>query len=300
MKKLSTIHISLIVLLIGVIVLGFYMVRKNNSIPEVYKTQTGSDSTASGTDSLYEAEQKQLQEKTDAYALYNSAVDNLDITACEKIAGNDTLKAECSDNVYSAQASKEKNAALCENIQNIATRAHCANGFVYDTALASGKQSDCGKIIGDSELKNACMKNVVFAKLEDRSFSGTVDVCETLAGADKEYCIGRIKKSGDIDLLQKGTATKDINACAQIQDMNMRITCGDTVYMTLALEQKDGSLCAKIIDTGRKTSCTTQFARVTDAAFLQDALTQNNLALCSRITTPDMRTKCTDTLLLKQ
>lgn len=300
MKKISPLHTSLVVLLVGIIVLGFYMTGKNNSTPEVHKTQTGSDSAGSGTDSLYEAEQKQLQDKMDAYALYNSAVDNLDITACEKIAGNDQLKAECSDNVYSAQASKDKNAALCEKIQNIATRAHCSNGFVYDTALASGKQSDCGKIIGDSDLKNACMKNVVFAKLEDRSFSGTTDVCETLAGADKEYCVGRIKKSGDIDLLQKGTTTKDVNACAQIQDMNMRNTCGDTVYMTLALENKNGSLCAKIVDTGRKDSCTTQFARLSDATSLQDALAQNNLALCSRIITPDMRTKCMDTILLKQ
>lgn len=212
------------------------------------QTQTGSDSTASGTDSLHEMEQKQLQDKMDAYTIYNSAVDNLDITACEKIAGNDKLKAECTDNVYSAQASKEKNVALCENIQDTSTKARCANGFLYDTALASGKQSDCGKIIGNDDLRNACMKNIVFAKIEEASFSGTTDVCNTLTGADKEYCVGRIKKSGDIELLQKGTNIKDVNTCTQIQDANMRNTCSDTVYMTLALENKDGSLCTKIVD----------------------------------------------------
>lgn len=236
----------------------------------------------------------------DAYTLYNSAVDTMDITACEKISGNDKLKIECTDNVYSAQASKEKNAALCEKIQNTTTKARCANGFLYDAALASGKQSDCDKIIGDSDLKGACMKNIVFAKIEDRSFSGTVDVCNTLAGADKEYCVGRIQKSGDIELLQQGTSSKDIRTCTQIQDASMKNTCSDTVYMTLALEQKDGSLCASIIDAGRKTSCTAQFARLSDATFLQDALTQNNLALCSKIVTVDMKTKCTDTILLKQ
>lgn len=38
----------------------------------------------------------------DDYALYNGAVDTLDIAACEKIIGNDKLKNECTDNVYAA------------------------------------------------------------------------------------------------------------------------------------------------------------------------------------------------------
>lgn len=235
----------------------------------------------------------------DAYNIYNSAVDTLDIGACAKIAGNDALKAECTDNIYSAQASKEKDATLCEKIQNTATKSRCANSFVYDTAIASGKQSDCEKIVGDSDLKNACTKNVVFAKIEDQSFSGTVDACNSLTGADKDYCTGRIKKSADIELLQKGTSTKDVNVCGQIKDINMKNTCSDTVYMTLAMERKDGSLCTKIVDTSRKTNCITQFSRINDATILQNALTQNNLAMCSTITASDLKTKCTDTLLLK-
>ena len=260
---------------------------------------TGSD-VSTTTTSLYETEQKQLQKKMDDYTIYNGAIDTLDITVCEKIIGNDALKTECLDNVYSAKASKEKNVALCDKIQDTSTKARCTSGFAYDSAIASGKQSDCDKIIGNSDLKNACMKNIVFAKIEDQSFSGTVDACQVLVGADKDYCVNRIKKDGDIDLLQKGTSLKDMNICGQIKDLNMKNTCSDTVYMTSALEKQDGSLCAKIVDVGRKTNCVTQFARVADAAFLQNALIQNNLALCTKIMTPDLKTKCTDTLLLKQ
>lgn len=233
------------------------------------------------------------------YALYNDAVDTLDITVCEKIIDNDTLKMECSDNVYSAQASKEKDVALCEKIQDTAVKSRCTSSFAYDSAITSLKQSDCDKIVGDSDLKNACMKNVVFAKIEDASFFGTVDACASLSGADKDYCTNRIEKDADIDLLQKGTTTKDIKVCGQIQDISMKNTCSDTVYMTLAMEKQDGSLCAKIVDTTRKGSCMTQFARMNDINLLEKALAENNLLLCASIITLDLKTKCTDTLLLK-
>lgn len=111
----------------------------------------------------------------------------------------------------------------------------------------------------------ACTKNIVFAKIENQSFSGTIDTCATLAGADKDYCINRIKKDSDIDLLQKGTNTKDINSCNAIKDQTMKTTCSDTVYMTTALEKKDGALCSKIIDPTRKTTCLSQFVKVADA-----------------------------------
>lgn len=301
MKKFPAIQVILVVLLVGVIALGFVMTKKK-PVKEVDNRGevTTSGSTESVTESLYEAEQRLLQEKMDSYASYNAAVDALDITACEKITGNDALKLECIDNVYAAMASKGKNGALCEKIQNTETKAHCANSFIYDTVLASGKQSDCEKIVGDSELQNACAKNIVFAQIENQSFSGTADVCSTLSGADKDYCMNRIEKDADIDLLQKGTTTKDVKICGQIQDVGMKNTCNDTVYMTLALEQKNASLCIKIVDTARKTTCTAQLSRVNDASILQKALSENSLALCATITTPEFKTKCSDTLLLKQ
>lgn len=248
---------------------------------------------------LYKAEQKKLQEKMDGYTAYNSAVDTLDIAVCEKIASDDKLKAECRDNVYSARASKGKNVALCDKVTDATTKSRCVNSFAYDAAIASEKQSDCDKITGDNDLKNACTKNAVFAKIENLSFSGTIDVCNGLIGADKDYCINRVKKDANIDLLQKGTNTKDINICGQIQDISMKNVCGDTVYMTLAMEKKDGSLCAKIVDTARKTSCITQFARINDANILSKALTENNISFCATITTSDLKVKCTDTLLFK-
>lgn len=260
---------------------------------------TGSDASTTTT-SLYETEQKQLQKKMDDYTIYNGAIDTLDITVCEKIIGNDALKTECLDNVYSANASKEKNVALCDKIQDTSTKARCTNGFAYDSAIVSGKQSDCDKIIGDNDLKNACMKNIVFAKIEDQSFSGTTDACTSLTGADKDYCVNRIKKSADIELLQKGTTTKDLDICAKIQDVGMKNICNDTVYMPLALERKDGSLCAKITDVSRKASCTTQFTRINDVTLLQKSLADNSISLCATITTTDLRTKCSDTLFLKQ
>jgi len=70
--------------------------------------------------------------------------------------------------------------------------------------------------------------------------------------------------------------------------------------MTLALEQKNASLCTKIVDTARKTNCTTQFVRINDVNILQKALAENNLSLCSTITTPDLKIKCNDSILLKQ
>lgn len=208
MKKISALQVISVLIIIGAIALGFFISNKNTGTTETATTQiesTGSETTMadSGSDSLYEMEQKRLQEKMDAYAFYNSAVDSLDMTVCDKILNDDTLKTECLDNVYSAKASKEKNAALCEKIQNTAIKARCMSSFAYDTAIASGKQSDCDKITGDDDLKKACMKNIVFARIEDQSFSGTVDTCASLSGADKEYCIGRIEKGADIELLQK-------------------------------------------------------------------------------------------------
>ena len=131
--------------------------------------------------SLYEAEQKKLQEKMDNYAAYNNAADTFDTTACDKITGNDDLKAECLDNVYSSMASKEKNMTLCEKIQDSQTKARCTSSFLYDVALASGRQSDCDKITSDNDLKNACLKNIIFTRIENQSFTGTTSVCETLA-----------------------------------------------------------------------------------------------------------------------
>lgn len=73
----------------------------------------------------------------DSYNIYNDAVAALDISLCEKIVSNDVLKSECSDNVYSAKASKEKNVQLCEKIQDKKTQSRCANAFIYDSALLS-------------------------------------------------------------------------------------------------------------------------------------------------------------------
>ena len=266
------------------------------------KTQTGtteSEAIIAGTKSIYEQEQALLQKKMDDYTLYNGAVDSMDLTACEKIVGNDILKAECLDNVNAAKASKGKDVTLCDKILDTERKNHCTSSFAYDTALASSKQSDCDKITGDSDLKNACTKNIIFAKIESQSFSGTTDVCDSLLGADKDYCVNRIKKSSDIELLQKGTNTKDLNICSQIQDTGMKNICNDMVYMTLALEKKDGTLCTKIVDTARKTTCTTQFARINDAALFSKALAANDLALCATITTPELKTKCSDNIFLK-
>ncbi|MDP2103446.1 MAG: hypothetical protein Q8K26_00825, partial [Candidatus Gracilibacteria bacterium] len=280
MRKLSTLQIILIVLFVGIIIFGFFISRKKSNI-DTNKTQTGA--TMLGTTSLQEAEQKQLQEKTDMYIIYNNAVDTLDVAACEKIAGDDKLKTECTDNVYSALASREKNITFCEKIQDTTIKAHCMNSFIYDTAIASGKQSDCGKITGDSDLKKACEKNIVFAQIEDQSFSGTISTCESLTGVDKDYCVNRIKKDTDIDLLQKGTNTQDLSICGQIRDITMKNTCTDTVYMALAMKKQDGLLCAKIVDAGRRANCNTQFARVNDANILQKAITGNNLPMCKTI-----------------
>lgn len=303
--KSPVIKILLVLLLVWVVGVGIFLSKKKsitwNEPLSVQSGATTEDTTESVPEvSLYEAEQQRLEEKQKQYDTYNTAVDTLDPTVCEKIIGNDKLKAECLDNVYSAQASKEKDVKLCEKITDTTTKDRCVNSFVYDTAIASAKQSDCDKIVGDSDLKSACEKNIVFAKIEEQSFSGTVDVCNTLAGADKDYCVNRIKKDSDIDLLQKGTNTKDISICGQIQDINMKNTCSDTVYMSLAIEKKDGSLCTKIVDVNRRTNCIAQFARVNDVSLLQKALAENNLSLCTTITTPDLKIKCTDTILLKQ
>lgn len=298
MKKSFNFQIILIVFLIGIAIFGFLISKKNSNNGELNGTQTWA--IVSGVTSLQEAEQKQLQEKVDRYTAYNGAVDTLDIAACEKIVGDDILKTECIDNVYSALSSREKNVTFCEKIQDVTIKAHCMNSFIYDTAIASGKQLDCDKIVGDSDLKEACTKNIVFAQIENQSFSGTISTCESLTWVDKEYCINRIKKDSDVDLLQQGTNTKNISICGQIKDTSMKNTCTDTVYMTLAIEKQDGLLCAKIIDTLRRTNCNTQFARVNDANILQKAIAGNNLSMCKTIVTLDMRTKCTDTLLLKQ
>lgn len=130
--------------------------------------------------SLYEAEQKKVQEKMTNATAYNTAVDSLDVTGCDSIVNNDTLKSECLDNVYAAQASKDKNVALCAKIQDVKTKTRCTDSFSYDAALASGKQSDCEKIVSDSDLKNACLKNIVFTRIENTAFSGTTDICATL------------------------------------------------------------------------------------------------------------------------
>ncbi|MDD2891383.1 MAG: hypothetical protein PHQ95_00255 [Candidatus Gracilibacteria bacterium] len=302
MKNLPIFKTLLVVFLIGIMALGFFASKKKPVAPNVAKTSveaTLSETGTSETLSPYEAEQKRLQKKTEDYAFYNTAVESLDITACDRIIGDDTLKTQCADNVYSAQASKEKDVTLCDKITDTTTKARCTNSFAYDSALVSGKQSDCDKITLDSDLKNACMKNIVFAKIENAGFSGTVDTCASLTGADKDYCVGRISKGTDIELLQKGINNKDIATCGQIQDTSMKNTCADTVYMTLALEKQDGSFCAKIIDAARKTNCTTQFARVNDANILSKALSENNLPLCATITTSELKAKCSDTLLLK-
>ncbi|OIP54060.1 hypothetical protein AUK10_01635 [Candidatus Gracilibacteria bacterium CG2_30_37_12] len=302
MKKLPILHIILIVLLVGVIAFGFFANQKKTNTIDKNLIQTGTitNTGISETNSLYEAEQKQLQEKMDSYTTYNTAVDTLDITLCEKIINNDTLKKKCTDNVYSAQAAKNKDATLCEKIQDTKTKAHCANNFIYEAITSSGNIADCSKITGDDALKNTCTKNIVFAQIESTSFSGTTNTCDSLTGADKDYCINRIKKNTDVELLQKGTNTKDINICKQIADLSMKNTCSDTIYMTLALEQKNASLCTKIVDTARKTNCTTQFVRINDVNILQKALAENNLSLCSTITTPDLKIKCNDSILLKQ
>ncbi len=302
MKKFSILHTILIVLLVGVMTFGFFTSQKKTNTVDKNLVQTGTitNTGTSETDSLYEAEQKQLQEKMDANTNYNAAVDTLDVTICEKIINNDTLKKECADNVYSAQAAKSKDVKLCEKIQDTKTKTHCTNSFLYETITSSGNITDCNKITGDDALKNACTKNIVFAQIESSSFSGTINTCNSLAGADKDYCVNRIKKDGDIDLLQKGTNTKDINVCKQIVDIGMKNTCSDTVYMTLALEQKNGSLCTKIVDVNRKTTCTTQFSRVNDATILSKAIAENNISLCATITSSDFKTKCSDTILLRQ
>ncbi|MDD2916360.1 MAG: hypothetical protein PHH70_00755 [Candidatus Gracilibacteria bacterium] len=300
MKNSPILQVLLIVFLVGA---GIFLYIENKSTvrPEDTKIQSESErGTTDGVNSLYEAEQKKLQKKMDDYTIYNNAVDALDIGACEKIVGNDALKSECTDNVYTAQASKEKNVQICDKIQNTDTKTRCLSGFAYDTAIASGKQSDCDKITGDSDLKNACTKNVVFAQIESASFTGTVDVCASLTGVDKDYCMGRIKKDTDIDLLQKGTSILDMQVCLKIQDTKMKNTCSDTIYITQAMEKQDGTLCAKIVDPARKTTCTAKFVQIADKLALQQARASNNLAMCAKITTQALKTSCTDGILQKQ
>lgn len=301
MKKYSILQTILVIVVIGILAILLFVFIKKIGKWETNEKQvelTNSGVWISGANSLQEAEQKQVQDKIEMYNIYNNAVDKLDITVCDKIT-DEKLKTKCMDNVYSALSTKEKNETLCEKIQDMTIKVHCINSYVYEIAIASGKQSDCNKISGDNDLKRACTKNVIFSQIESQSFSGKTNVCESLGGDDKNYCINRINKSSDIDLLQLWTNTKNINICGQIKDISMKNTCSDTVYIALAMEKQDGSICNKIIDSNRKTNCLTQFARVNDASILQKAITKNNLSLCTTITTPDLRTKCSDTLLLK-
>lgn len=250
--------------------------------------------------SLHTEEQSLLQAKMDNYTAYNNAVNSLDPSACEKIVDNNTLKAECNDNIFASKASKDKDKTQCENINSPSRKAHCLNAFVYDVVVASGKQTDCANISGDDSLKAACIRNVVFAKIEQPTFEGEVSICDSLSSDDKKFCVERIKKDSDVDLLSQGVNDKSTTTCQKIQDQNIRNSCFDTVYITLAIEQKNAKLCAKIVNDDRKSACIARLSQISDVAILQSATEDNDLAKCSSIVNAEYKQKCSDVIILRQ
>lgn len=138
MKKLPVLWIVIAICLIAFVIFEFSGTKKKTGLTDVKNNQTETGTSLPQTNtSLYEAEQKKLQEKMDNYAVYNKAVDALDTSSCDKIVNNETLKMECLDNVYAAQASKGKDISFCEKIQDSQTKTRCTSSFAYDTAIAS-------------------------------------------------------------------------------------------------------------------------------------------------------------------
>ena len=179
LKKTPVVYIISIAAFCIVVIAATIFYFHSSDIPED-NSASQSGMTQAEKD-LHKAEEQLLQVKLDKYALYNKAADAMDVSICEQIQESDSLKADCKDNVYVIQASKKSDQTFCEKVVNIGRKSHCLAAFSYDKAVASGKFTDCNSITGDDALKSACMKNVVFAQIENPAFSGSTDTCNSLS-----------------------------------------------------------------------------------------------------------------------
>lgn len=305
MKKLPILQITLVVLLIAVIAFGFSMNKKKTDVTEVSKVETEATGTISDTsadaelalkESLYEKQKQALEEERNQYNYINEATDAWNSELCAKIKDT-SLRLQCSDNVYSAKANKEKDAAMCLKIQATDTKTKCQDGFVYEWALAKNDASQCDNIKGNALLSTACKKNIVFNQVSAQGFTGTTDTCmKYLSGSDQQACIKTIESKSDIATLQTTIASKNAAGCASITDANLRNICNDGIYYAKAMETKDSALCEKVVDISKKTYCKTTLAAENDDVLVQKAMTTNDINTCALVLNGTKKNDCTNSL----
>lgn len=250
---------------------------------------------------------KELAQKEIAFAenikeqndFFNEAIENFDTDICNKIT--DTKKQqECLDNVY-LWLSKEKNEiSYCMKIKDSDKITNCKNLMYYDLAIKNNSLAFCNKIKSDNALIKNCNTNIIFATLETKDLQWDTKICDTLTWSDKEYCINRIKKADDLETLRDAVEWNDSGDCSSITDVTLKNNCLDVINIDKAINEKNISLCDKIVVIDKKTQCRTSLWKILWEDFLREAIEKNDLNICNKITDNMLKITCSDNIYMKK
>ncbi|MBP8017186.1 hypothetical protein KAZ01_04210 [Candidatus Gracilibacteria bacterium] len=291
-----------ILIIVAVIIFGTYIFYNSKKSVDSGKMEDSSkemQTLEQAKKARYEAEKKKIEEENVRYDFYNEAVEKLDESICEKVVGNDKLKTECFDNVYSAKADKEKNISYCKKISNVEFKNNCEKIFYYDEALKKGNKAICEKIVGDNKYKKSCIENIIFTKISDKSYTGSTEICNTLQKDSKNLCVKTIENRTNFTKTAQAIESKNIDVCSSITDISLKKICNDSINYSLAMKSQNIVDCKKINDSAKVKSCESEIINNKDDTLIQQANTGLNVTLCNQISSVNKKTSCSNSVYLK-
>ena len=245
---------------------------------------------------LKKIEKEKIQKQKDIL-IFNNISKNWEIELCENII-DENLKEKCFDNWYASKASLEKSSDYCNKIKDINLQNKCLDNYYYNIALSNSKYDYCNNI-QNINLQNKCNYIIILPIVEDPLYNLTNKICNLLTWEKKIYCLKVIEKKDDNKEVSSLPEFNDINNCENIENIELKTTCYDTIYLIKAQETNDISLCELIKSIDKKNNCLLNLSKSNDKELLNNAIKNNDIKLCDDIIDENIYQKCSDIINLK-
>ena len=298
MKKQTAFTFAfLVIILISAIIYGNFSNNKkeNKEVikPNNQKTILKKEVVPSIPQITPQEERKELEKNV---WVINDVWNTWNIDDCKNISDTN-LQQKCEDNANLAKASIDNSKANCIKVKDETLRKRCLDNYYTNESKEKNSISFCDKI-NDNFNKNKCKTDIIFPKIEDISFSWSIDICNSLSQKDKEYCENKINFINDTKNYTIWIETKNNNWCSLIKNISLQKKCNSKVQSLIAFDKaiksNDIENCKTILDTTKKSECEKTLKKVSDDTKIQQSINTNNLSWCDIITDTNAKNKCFD------
>ncbi len=269
-------------------------------------------------------EQKKAEE--DASAMAN-ALENNDLTSCQKITWNEEMRIQCEDNLNYAKAIQSSDISLCKKLHSKDLKAQCLDRVYMSLAIDQKDQKICKKI-EDKALKNNCLDQIFMTlarnatnisqcskitstqlkkQCEDNFYlkngikALNMDECDKISNSKtREKCKKSIQKNIVVKEESKKAAenakisrsSEEILEICDTLTGKKAIICKNSVYPQLAFDKKDLSYCDKISDETEIAECKKTQGRRINSYYLRQSLASKDKTVCDKILDEDLKKVC--------